>query len=344
MMKIKQFTEYDATKIIFQTLQGLIYIHDKNIIHRDLKPENILIDKDQNCLITDFGWSGDLDIKRRQTYCGTYEYMAPEVVSGGIQDDKVDIWSLGVLLYELMHGKTPFKAATPYEINKKTLEGSIAISSGLSPEIKHFLKSTLRHHAKNRPSARKLLTHQLFSKHKMAISGHQSRPKESTTSSNMNSSSTRPQTVQSPVKTNYPKQSIQAQDQPHSYTQNNDKGQPMNQTETLVYTQDGQKLYEKRYTQAPIIHKADQYEKRQSISRSVVLQEDNRSPSPVRPPFQKKTSITNLIDKPEELSPTKPNNGGWDIHPLNEKKKCYKPDSVPDFNNSLDSKQNTQSV
>ena len=336
MMKIKQFSEYEATKIIFQTLQGLIYIHDKNIIHRDLKPENILIDKDQNCLITDFGWSGDQDIKRRQTYCGTYEYMAPEVVSGGIQDDKVDIWSLGVLQYELMHGKTPFKAATPYEINKKTLEGSIAISSGLSPEIKHFLKSTLRHHAKNRPSARKLLTHQLFSKHKMAISGHQSRPKD------VQSSNSRPQTVQSPTKpqNQYSNNPSMVSNNPSmisnnpSMISNNSNNQPLNQqvTETKVYTKDGNTVLEKRYTQPPIIHKVEDG-KRGSISRSVVQQEDNRSPSPVKGPFVKKTSITNQIDKPEDMSPTKPN-GGWDIHKLNEKKKCYKPDSVPDFNNS----------
>ena len=281
-----------------------------------------MIDKDQNCLITDFGWSGDLDIKRRQTYCGTYEYMAPEVVSGGIQDDKVDIWSLGVLLYELMHGKTPFKAATPYEINKKTLEGSIAISSGLSPEIKHFLKSTLRHHAKNRPSARKLLTHQLFSKHKMAISGHQSRPKESNPNSNVTSSTTRPQTVQNTVQKTYTKKVIQPQDNlvSNNHTTNIDISQSIPQTESKAYTQEGQKCIQKRYTQAPNIHKVDQLEKRESLSRSVVLHEaDNRSPSPVHP-FVKKSSISNIIDKPEELSPTKPN-GGWDIHQLNEKKK-----------------------
>lgn len=64
--------------------------------------------------MTDFGWSGMIDLmKRRETYCGTYEYMAPEVVSGVAQSDKTDIWSLGVLGYELVHGKTPFIASTP---------------------------------------------------------------------------------------------------------------------------------------------------------------------------------------------------------------------------------------
>ena len=101
MQTIKKFDEYNAVKIIWQILQALIYIHDKFIIHRDLKPENILLDENYNCLITDFGWSGEFDAnKRRQTYCGTYEYMAPEIVTGAQQSDKTDIWSLGIIAYE----------------------------------------------------------------------------------------------------------------------------------------------------------------------------------------------------------------------------------------------------
>ena len=60
------------------------------------------------------------------------------------------------MAYELMHGKTPFLAPTPEEINKKTLEGSIPINSRLSKEIKSFIKATLRHHARNRKSGKDL--------------------------------------------------------------------------------------------------------------------------------------------------------------------------------------------
>ena len=80
--------------------------------------------------------------------------MAPEVVQRAGQDDKTDIWSLGVLTYELVHGKTPFVASTPAEINKKTMEGSIPINSHLSKEVKSFIKATLRHHAENRLSGK----------------------------------------------------------------------------------------------------------------------------------------------------------------------------------------------
>lgn len=126
-----------------------------------------MLDAGDNCLLTDFGWSGEVDkMKRRETYCGTYEYMAPEVVSGVNQSDKTDIWSLGVLGYELVHGKTPFVASTPIEINQKTLEGSIPITASLSTEMKSFIKSTLRHHPQNRLSGKDLLKHQLFVKYR----------------------------------------------------------------------------------------------------------------------------------------------------------------------------------
>ena len=169
MQTIKKFDEYNAVKIIWQILQALIYIHDKFIIHRDLKPENILLDENYNCLITDFGWSGEFDAnKRRQTYCGTYEYMAPEIVTGAQQSDKTDIWSLGIIAYEQMHGKTPFLANTAEEINNNTLKGSIPINKNLSNEIKNFIKQTLRHHSENRLSGRQCVEHPLFIKHRLA--------------------------------------------------------------------------------------------------------------------------------------------------------------------------------
>ncbi len=79
---------------------------DPVILHRDLKPENILISQGK-CKIADFGWSNVAD-DFRNTFCGTVEYLAPEMINGTGHNDKLDIWTVGVLLYELLHGKSPF--------------------------------------------------------------------------------------------------------------------------------------------------------------------------------------------------------------------------------------------
>ena len=82
-------------------------------MHRDLKPENILLDKDYNIKLCDFGWSAlYADDVLRETMCGTFEYMAPEIYKRKNQTKKTDVWSLGILLYELFHGHPPFRGST----------------------------------------------------------------------------------------------------------------------------------------------------------------------------------------------------------------------------------------
>ncbi len=95
-------------------LLALNYMHSQNITHRDLKPENILLEsKDIDKLdvkIADFGWSVHAPTSRRNTLCGTLDYLPPEMVEGREHDEQVDVWSLGVLLYEFLVGTPPFEA------------------------------------------------------------------------------------------------------------------------------------------------------------------------------------------------------------------------------------------
>lgn len=104
---LKCFNEEKAAGYIRQICEGLIYLHSEGIIHRDIKPENIL-----NCFgvlkLSDFGWSIFTE-EARTTFCGTRDYVSPEIVSGKNYDFKVDIWSIGVLTYELITGKPPFE-------------------------------------------------------------------------------------------------------------------------------------------------------------------------------------------------------------------------------------------
>ena len=96
----KRFTEEVASNYIQQMIHALIYLHSKDIIHRDIKPENILVDGD-TLKLADFGWSIYTPKGNRKTFCGTLDYLPPEMVKNNSYDKRVDVWSIGVLAYEL---------------------------------------------------------------------------------------------------------------------------------------------------------------------------------------------------------------------------------------------------
>ncbi|XP_008336567.2 aurora kinase A-B-like, partial [Cynoglossus semilaevis] len=89
---------------------ALNYCHSKKVIHRDIKPENLLLGANGELKIADFGWSVHTPSSRRSTLCGTLDYLPPEMIEGKTHDEKVDLWSLGVLCYEFLVGKPPFEA------------------------------------------------------------------------------------------------------------------------------------------------------------------------------------------------------------------------------------------
>ena len=85
------------------------FLHAKDIAHRDLKLENILVDKDGYLKVIDFGISKKFEQSLdTDTYCGTKEYMAPEILEGNNYNKSVDWWAMGIMLYELLFGKNPF--------------------------------------------------------------------------------------------------------------------------------------------------------------------------------------------------------------------------------------------
>lgn len=105
----KNWLKEDETKIIMKNVvQTIRYLHSMSpkILHRDIKPENILISGDKIKII-DFGWSNQND-DFRNTYCGTPDYLSPEMIMGTGHNEKLDIWTLGILMYELLNGKPPF--------------------------------------------------------------------------------------------------------------------------------------------------------------------------------------------------------------------------------------------
>ena len=128
-----------------QTLNAIYFLHLHSIIHRDLKPENLLINEKNIIKLCDFGWSVKLKDNKRTTFCGTVEYMAPEIIKKQEYDETIDIWSLGVLLYELVHSYSPFfsEDLDVKKIGNNITNNNLKFKDGLSEDYKNLVASLL---------------------------------------------------------------------------------------------------------------------------------------------------------------------------------------------------------
>jgi aurora kinase len=138
-----KFPEWKAAQYIAQMAAALQYLHKKHVMHRDIKPENILVGIHGEIKISDFGWSVHAPNNRRNTMCGTLDYLPPEMLKPGSSDnyytEKVDLWSLGVLTYEFLVGEAPFED-TPVMTQRKIARGEMTVPSFVSPEAKDLIK------------------------------------------------------------------------------------------------------------------------------------------------------------------------------------------------------------
>jgi len=139
-----RFDERRTAKFIYQLADALEYCHSKKVIHRDIKPENLLLDIKGDLKIADFGWSVHAPSSRRATMCGTLDYLPPEMVAGEYHDEKVDLWSLGVLCYEFLCGKPPFETASHQATYQRIMKVDIQFPSHVSAGARDLIKNLLQ--------------------------------------------------------------------------------------------------------------------------------------------------------------------------------------------------------
>ena len=160
------------TKIVASLIKDVIsavyYLHHMKpiIIHRDIKPENVLLGEGLVSKLTDFGWSNYMqEDEKRKTVCGTPIYLAPEIIKEEGHDEKVDIWCIGVLLFELITGNVPFQGNDLESLKENILHLRIAWPKDINTDAKNLIKKILKLDPGSRISLEEMLQHPFISKH-----------------------------------------------------------------------------------------------------------------------------------------------------------------------------------
>ena len=163
------FSEQKAFRYFIQVVNAVYFLHENQIIHRDIKPENLLISENGTIKLCDFGWAKQLTLKNRSSYCGTVEYMAPEIIESENYDYSVDIWSLGILLYELLMGHSPFKDKTIKNTIVNIKLHDLKFDKEISHDCKDLINKLLEVNKEKRFNIKDILTHSFIKKNESII-------------------------------------------------------------------------------------------------------------------------------------------------------------------------------
>ncbi|XP_020569204.1 serine/threonine-protein kinase PAK 6 isoform X2 [Oryzias latipes] len=159
-----RLSEEQIATVCEAVLQALAYLHSQGVIHRDIKSDSILLTLDGRVKLSDFGFCAQIskDIPKRKSLVGTPYWMAPEVISKSPYGTEVDVWSMGIMVVEMVDGEPPYFSETPVAAMKRLRDEqapTVRNISQVSPVLKHFLDRMLTRDPLERASATDLLEH-----------------------------------------------------------------------------------------------------------------------------------------------------------------------------------------
>jgi len=169
---LSENTKFDVPRARFYAAEivlALSHLHSKDIIYRDLKPENAVLDSKGHVVLTDFGLAKTQvnDARATYTFCGTPEYLAPEILKGQGHGKAVDWWSLGVLLFEMIVGLPPFYSENINDMYDLILKSELKFPQNVPADARDLLQGLLERDDKKRlgslsPDAREIKNHRFF--------------------------------------------------------------------------------------------------------------------------------------------------------------------------------------
>jgi serine/threonine protein kinase len=166
--KKKRLSSQIVASLIKDVISAVYYLHNMNppIIHRDIKPENVLLGDRMVAKLTDFGWSNYMqEDAKRTTVCGTPIYLAPEIIKEQGHDERVDVWCIGVLLFELTTATVPFPGNDLDTLKKNILKLKIAWPKDINSDAKNLIMKILKLDPNDRLPLSEMLSHRFITKY-----------------------------------------------------------------------------------------------------------------------------------------------------------------------------------
>ena len=157
----------DVTLYTAEIAVALNSLHKNHIIYRDLKPENVLLDEEGHIKLTDFGLSknygNDSEYEKATSFCGTVEYLAPEIIAREPYGIEIDWWSLGILIYEMLFKTTPFYSLNISKIYQKIQKSAVIFPGSVDKNVVSLIKGLLEKDPKKRFGFEEVMSHPLLS-------------------------------------------------------------------------------------------------------------------------------------------------------------------------------------
>lgn len=173
LRKLGHFKNQRAARNFLETCEALDYLHHlpEKIVHRDIKPENILLDETGAAKLADFGWANMMRGYARDTFCGTLEYLPPEMITGAGHTESADMWNMGVLLYELLTGRSPFGSSNKDTISKRILKSEIWFPTYIGEAAKDLISGLCKKKPGKRLQVREAMAHPFVTENSDASHG-----------------------------------------------------------------------------------------------------------------------------------------------------------------------------